>query len=212
MNPLVVGIGNPGAQYAATRHNAGFWFIGALAARLGAPLSPKKNFHGDFAAAPCRMLRPSTFMNHSGRAVSAVCRYFQIAPQNVLVAHDEADLPPGAVKLKFGGGDAGHNGLADISRALGAREYWRLRIGVGRNANQDKGGDIAAYVLARAPQAERDNINRAISRALESWPQIAAGEWQNAMLMLHTPAEPEKKNGTKMRNCRPPQCRQVHAI
>ncbi|MBE8157914.1 MAG: aminoacyl-tRNA hydrolase [Betaproteobacteria bacterium] len=185
MKLLAVGLGNPGAQYADTRHNAGFWFINALAEKLCAAFSPKTNFFGDFAAAPtARLLRPATFMNCSGRAAAAAVRYFQIPPENILVAHDEADLSPGAVKLKFGGGDAGHNGLSDISKALGGQNYWRLRIGVGRG---DAGADISDYVLARAPKAERELINGAIFRALDIWPQIANGEWQNAMLSLHTP-------------------------
>ncbi|MGI9297853.1 MAG: aminoacyl-tRNA hydrolase [Gammaproteobacteria bacterium] len=183
MGILVVGLGNPGEQYAHTRHNAGFWFLDALAAKIGATFANK--FHGQFAATPgCRLLRPATFMNESGRAVAAARAYFRLPPENVLVAHDEADLPPGAAKLKFGGGDAGHNGLADISRALGGRGYWRLRLGVGKKS----GGDIAGYVLSRASKSERTQIEDAVARALEIWPQIAAGEWQTAMLKLHTPA------------------------
>lgn len=187
MGILVAGLGNPGEQYAQTRHNAGFWFLDALAAKVGAAFANK--FHGQFAAIPgCKLLRPATFMNDSGRAVAAARAYFRIPAESILVAHDEADLPPGAARLKFGGGDAGHNGLADISRALGERGYWRLRIGVGKR----NGGDIANYVLARAPKSERAEIENAILRALEIWPQIAAEDWQNAMLKLHSPAAPEK--------------------
>lgn len=189
MDILVVGLGNPGEQYARTRHNAGFWFIDALAAREGASFSAK--FHGQFASvAGCRLLRPSTFMNDSGRAFAAARAYFRLPLESVLVAHDEADLPPGAIKLKHGGGDAGHNGLADITRAAGGGGYWRLRIGVGKRA----GGDIAGYVLSRAPQTEREQIDRAIHRALDIFPHIRAGEWQTAMLKLHTPEKTAEKS------------------
>lgn len=181
MGILVAGLGNPGEQYARTRHNAGFWFLNALAEREGAKFAAK--FHGHFAATPrCRLLRPAVFMNESGRAVAAARAYFRLPPESILVAHDEADLPPGAARLKFGGGDAGHNGLADITRALGGGGYWRLRLGVGKRP----GGDIADYLLSRAPQEEREKIEGAIARALEVSPQMLAGEWQNAMLKLHT--------------------------
>ena len=191
MGILVVGLGNPGEQYARTRHNAGFWFVDALAARLGATFSGK--FHGRFAAAAgCRLLCPSTFMNDSGRAVAAARAYFRLPADKVLVAHDEADLPPGAAKLKCGGGDAGHNGLADISRALGGREYWRLRLGVGKRP----GGDISDYVLARPTPPERAQIDEAIARALTAWTSIAAGEWQDAMRKLHAPAAAENETET----------------
>ena len=183
MEILAVGLGNPGAQYAQTRHNAGFWFIDAVAARDNAAFSAK--FHGQFAKTPhYRLLRPATFMNDSGRAVAAASAYFRMSPESILVAHDEADLPPGAIKLKFGGGDAGHNGLADITRAIGG-DYWRLRIGVGKRG----GGDIARYVLSRAPHEESEAIDRAIDRALNVWQHICAGDWQTAMLKLHTPDE-----------------------
>ena len=183
MGILVVGLGNPGEQYARTRHNAGFWFADALAARLGASFAAEKKFDGHFAAIPgCRLLRPSGFMNNSGRAVAAVCSYFRIPIASVLVAHDEADLPPGVAKLKCGGGDAGHNGLADVSRALGGRDYWRLRLGIGKRP----GGDIADYVLTRAPQKEREQIDSAVMRAVDVFPHIAKNEWQAAMLKLHT--------------------------
>lgn len=178
---LIVGLGNPGAQYALTRHNAGFWFIDRLAAHFAVTFSSKKNFHADFAAADCRLLRPTTFMNHSGRAVAAACHYFRLSPAQILVAHDEADLSPGAVKLKFGGGNAGHNGLADISRALNSRDYWRLRLGVGQIP-----GAMANYVLSRPPPAEREMIDSAIMRALNLWEDIAAGQWEKTMKILHT--------------------------
>ena len=178
---LVAGLGNPGATYAQTRHNAGFWLIDALADNWGMTWRGEKKFHGDITGTECRLLRPMTMMNNSGRAVAAVCNYFRIPPQQVLVAHDEADLPPGEVKLKFGGGNAGHNGLADISHALGSRDYWRLRLGVGRVP-----GDIANYVLANAPTSEKQAVDDAIKRVLELWPHINNGDWQTAMQLLHT--------------------------
>lgn len=205
MGILVVGVGNPGREYARTRHNAGFWFLDALAERLEVAFAEKKNFFGciaslsSFASAlpsscddespvsgtECRLLRPATFMNESGRAVAAVKQYFRIPVENILVAHDEADLPPGEVKLKFGGGHAGHNGLADIIRALGGRDFWRLRLGVGKLA----GGDIADYLLSAPAKAEREKIDAAITRALNITPRIIAGQWQDAMLHLHTVAK-----------------------
>lgn len=180
---LVAGLGNPGAQYARTRHNAGFWFADALATLVGGAFASDKKFFGDVAAGGgVRVLKPATFMNESGRSVGAACRYFRVPPPALLVAHDEADFPPGIVKLKFGGGAAGHNGLADICQALGgAKNYWRLRLGVGSQS-----GDISGHVLG-APGAEEMNlIETAIVRALDLWPQMAAGRWEEAMLKLHT--------------------------
>ena len=187
MNPppaLVVGLGNPGEKYARTRHNVGFWFVERLAQQHGALFSTKRNFYGDLAEIPgCRLLRPATFMNHSGRAVAAVARYYKILPPAIVIAHDEVDLPAGVVRLKFGGGDAGHNGLADITSALGVRDYWRLRLGVGKPA-ADLKTDTADYVLRIPAQAEMEMINHAIVRSMAAWP--ASGDYQKAMLQLHT--------------------------
>ena len=186
---IVVGLGNPCAQYANTRHNAGFWFIDALAAQLGANFSNKAKFHGDMAIAGCRLLKPMTYMNLSGQSVARACQYFNIPAQAALIVHDDADLSLGIVKLKFGGSEAGHNGLADISRALDTKEYWRLRLGIGR----DNRIDIADYVLGQASPEEREKINTAIRRALSVWQNIAAGDWQSATQILHTQHTEEKQ-------------------
>ena len=179
---LVAGLGNPGGRYADTRHNAGFWFVEALAANIGATFTAKKTLHGDLAAAACRLFRPTTFMNDSGRAVAAATRYYRVPSAAVLVAHDEADLPAGKIKLKFAGSDAGHNGLADITQAIGGG-YWRLRIGVGKPAI----GDIADYVLSPPTPTEKEQITAAVQHALAVWETIQKGNWQTAMLALHTP-------------------------
>lgn len=183
---LIVGLGNPGNRYAQTRHNAGFWFVESLAAKLGVTFTAKNALHGDLAAAACRLLRPTTFMNDSGRAVAATAHYYKIPAAAVFVVHDEADLPAGKTKLKFGGGDSGHNGLADITRALGSGDYWRLRLGVGRCDT----ADIADYVLARPPNSEKEKIDDSIARILDLWELIQAGDWQSAMLKLHAPSPP----------------------
>ena len=134
---LIVGLGNPGGQYAETRHNAGFWFVDLLARKHGCVFRNESRFHGETCrifqgSRECRLLKPATFMNRSGQAVSSLAAYFRIPPEQILIAHDELDLPPGTVRLKQGGGHAGHNGLRDIISALGGRDFWRLRIGIDR--------------------------------------------------------------------------------
>ncbi|MDR0481118.1 MAG: aminoacyl-tRNA hydrolase, partial [Gallionellaceae bacterium] len=130
---LIAGLGNPGREYEATRHNAGFWWVEQFARAQGADFRAENKFHGDFARAQSGghevfLLKPQTFMNHSGRAVSAVAQFYRIEPSQILVVHDELDLLPGSVKLKFGGGHGGHNGLKDIAAQLGSKDFWRLRI------------------------------------------------------------------------------------
>jgi peptidyl-tRNA hydrolase, PTH1 family len=189
---LVAGLGNPGREHAATRHNAGFWFADALVARLGGAFVTEGKFHGRLArvGADLRVLKPSTFMNLSGRSVSALARFFTIAPQEVLVVHDELDLMPGEAKMKFGGGVAGHNGLRDIAQALGTPDFWRLRIGIGHPRDSAiPQQDVADYVLSPASRVERDAIVAAIERALDVWPAIAGGDFERAMLVLHTKKE-----------------------
>ncbi len=191
---LVVGLGNPGAQYARTRHNAGFRFADALAAQLGASFAAEAKFAGDVAkAGDLRLLKPATYMNLSGRAVAAVARFFAIAPDAILVAHDELDLPAGDAKLKFGGGHAGHNGLRDVVPQLGTADFWRLRIGIGHPRDSDvPQQDVADWVLKPPRAEEAGPIDDAIRRALAAWPDIAAGEMKRAMTGLHTrPAVPE---------------------
>jgi len=189
---LVAGLGNPGREHAATRHNAGFWFADALVVKLGSNFVTEGKFHGQVAraGADLRALKPATFMNLSGRSVSALARFFAIAPQETLVVHDELDLTPGEAKMKFGGGVAGHNGLRDIAAALGTPDFWRLRIGIGHPRDSSiPQQDVADYVLTPPPRAERDAIVAAIERALDVWPAIAAGDFERAMPTLHTKKE-----------------------
>ena len=189
---LVAGLGNPGREYAATRHNAGFWFADALALRLGAAFASEGKFHGQVAkpGGDLRLLKPGTYMNLSGRAVSALVRFFTIAPEEILVVHDELDLQPGEAKVKFGGGTAGHNGLRDIAAQLGTPDFWRLRIGIGHPRDSSiPQQHVADYVLGPPPADERAAIEAAIDRSLDAWPAIAAGDFARAMLSLHTRKE-----------------------
>jgi PTH1 family peptidyl-tRNA hydrolase len=189
---LAVGLGNPGREHAATRHNAGFWFVDALAATLGTAFVAEGKFHGLVAKAggDLRLLKPGTYMNLSGRSVSGLARFFGISPQEILVVHDELDLLPGEAKLKFGGGIAGHNGLRDVAAQLGTQEFWRLRIGIGHPRDSAiPQQDVADYVLAPPSVADREAILAAMERGLDAWPSIAAGELERAMLLLHTRKE-----------------------
>ncbi len=184
---LIVGLGNPGAQYAETRHNAGFRFLDRLAVVWGVTLRPEGRFQGEVGRTAVNgrelwLLKPLTFMNHSGACVRAFSHYYKLAPAQILVVHDEVDLPPGAVRLKLGGGTAGHNGLEDIVAKLGSRDFVRLRIGVGHPGTSRQ---VVSYVLSRAPLAEQQAIDAAIARALELLPDIVHGEYQRVMNVLH---------------------------
>jgi len=185
---LVAGLGNPGRGYAATRHNAGFWFADALAAKLGAAFRHEAKFSAELAkAGELRICKPMTFMNLSGRSVGGIARFFGIAPEEILVAHDELDLRPGDAKLKLGGGVAGHNGLRDIQAQIGSADFWRLRLGIGHpreSALPER--EVVDYVLKPAQSEDRDAIEAAIGRALDAWPDIAAGDMERAMTSLHT--------------------------
>ena len=186
---LVAGLGNPGREYAFTRHNAGFWFLDALAVKLGAAFRSEGKFQGHVAkaAGDLRLLKPMTHMNLSGRSVSAAARFFAVSPAEILVVHDELDLLPGEAKMKFGGGVAGHNGLKDISAQLGTRDFWRLRIGIGHPRDSSiPQQDVADYVLAPPTLADGKTIAAALDRALDAWPAIEAAEFERAMLLLHT--------------------------
>ena len=185
---LVAGLGNPGRGYAGTRHNAGFWFADALAAKLGAAFSHETRFAADVAkAADVRIGKPMTFMNASGRSVAALARFFSIAPDAILVVHDELDLRPGEAKMKLGGGHAGHNGLRDIQAHLGTADYWRLRLGIGHPRNTTlPQRQVIDYVLKPPDATDRDAIDAAIDRALDAWRDIAAGEMERAMTIIHT--------------------------
>ena len=179
---LVVGLGNPGADYAQTRHNAGFWFCARLAESLGVSLSREARFHGlagQARAAGIWLLQPQTFMNRSGQSVSALMRFYRITPAEMLVVHDELDIPPGQLRLKFGGGLGGHNGLKDITAHLGTQDYWRLRVGIGHPGDKN---EVANYVLKPPRREEREAMDAALDRALGLWPKMAAGEWAAATM------------------------------
>ena len=189
---LIAGLGNPGRRYAATRHNAGFWFVDALSRTLGTTLAPESRFAGDVGkAGNLRLVKPSTYMNESGRAVAALAQFFDVAPDEIVVVHDELDLKAGEAKMKLGGGVAGHNGLRDIQAALGSAEFWRLRLGIGHPRDSAlPQQDVVAYVLEPPQPAERTLLDAAIARALTAWPDIARGDMERAMMMLHTRVSP----------------------
>jgi len=183
---LIVGLGNPGQKYEATRHNAGFWLVERFAAQSGTVLRKEGKFQalvGRHSASGVWLVLPQCYMNSSGRPVQMMASFFRIAPADILVVHDELDFPPGVVKIKQGGGIAGHNGLKDISGRLGSHDYWRLRIGIGHPGERDT---VTDYVLHKPAQEERAVIDAAIDRALEVLPLVLGGDTQGAMLKLHT--------------------------
>jgi PTH1 family peptidyl-tRNA hydrolase len=185
---LVAGLGNPGSRYAGTRHNAGFWFADALAAKLGATFSHESRFAAEVGrAGDLRICKPMTFMNLSGRPVASVARFFGIAPEAILVVHDELDLRPGEARMKLGGGHAGHNGLRDIHAQLGSADFWRLRLGIGhpRDTMMPE-REVIDYVLKPPERSHRDAIDSAIERALDVWRDIADGDMERAMTVIHT--------------------------
>jgi peptidyl-tRNA hydrolase, PTH1 family len=185
---LVAGLGNPGRGYAATRHNAGFWFADELASKLGATFAHESKFAADVARnGELRIVKPMTFMNLSGRSVAGIARFFDIAMDAILVVHDELDLPPGEAKLKLGGGVAGHNGLRDIKAQLGSADFWRLRVGIGHPRNSAfPEREVVDYVLKPPDGGERAAIGAAIDRALRASPDMLAGNMERAMTALHT--------------------------
>jgi PTH1 family peptidyl-tRNA hydrolase len=186
---LIVGLGNPGRKYEATRHNAGFWWVDEVARTSGASFRRENRFHGEVARVPRSelwLLKPETYMNESGRAVGAFSGFYRIPPADILIAHDELDLPPGAVKLKFGGGLSG-NGLKDVAAVLGTKDFWRLRIGIGHPRDLAASEqDVVDYVLHPPRSDERKAIEQALASAMEVWPLISAHDMQGAMLRLHT--------------------------
>jgi len=178
---LIVGLGNPGAEYAETRHNAGFWFCERLSAQLGVSFSSESRFHGRVAherEARIWLLMPQVFMNRSGMSVGALARFHRIAPGEILVVHDELDIPPGQLRLKFGGGLGGHNGLKDISAHLGTQDYWRLRVGIGHPGDRN---EVVNYVLKPPRREEQVEIDAALKRGLELWPLVEKADWNAAM-------------------------------
>jgi len=189
---LVVGLGNPGREYEATRHNAGFWWVENLAEGARVGLKAESRFHGRVgrlagSGDDCWLLLPQTYMNRSGQSVGGLAGFYKIAPEDVLVVHDELDLPPGTVRLKKGGGVAGHNGLKDIAARIGP-DFWRLRIGIGHPGDRAL---VSSYVLHPPREEEAPLISAAVERSLEIWPLIVAGEMEKAMLLLHTQPKPE---------------------
>ena len=185
---LIVGLGNPGPKYSETRHNAGFWFVEDLASQYRSRFLPEKKFHGEVARINLEgkdvwLLKPETYMNRSGLSVVSLAAFYKIAPENILVAHDEIDLKAGTARLKSGGGHGGHNGLRDIISHLGTKDFQRLRIGVDHPGSKDL---VVDYVLKRPDSKDRQAIEDSINDALRVMPKIAAGEWEKAMHQLHT--------------------------
>ena len=186
---LIVGLGNPGQDYARTRHNAGFWFVDALAAKAGARFAVEAKLFGEVARAEVAgrtlwLLKPATFMNLSGKSIAAALRFWKIESEACLVAHDELDLPPGTVRLKFDGGHGGQNGVRDTMRALGHGQFHRLRIGIGHPGHKDR---VTSWLLKGGPTAdERILIDRAVDDALDVLPLAVKGDFNEAMKRLHT--------------------------
>jgi PTH1 family peptidyl-tRNA hydrolase len=195
MIKLIVGLGNPGPDYEDTRHNAGFWWVDEVSRVLKAPLTLDRNYFGTVARTSVNgqnlwLLEPQTFMNLSGKSVGALARFFKIAPEHILVAHDELDLPPGEVKLKRAGGHAGHNGLRDIHSQLGSPDYWRLRIGIGHPGDKN---EVANWVLKKPMLDDRIAIGQGLDRALKALPHLLAGEMDKATVLIHTSKPPRPK-------------------
>ncbi|HVJ61679.1 MAG TPA: aminoacyl-tRNA hydrolase [Tahibacter sp.] len=185
---LIVGLGNPGAEYLRTRHNAGFWFIDALAQDRGARFGIETKLHAESAKVTLDgqqvlLLKPTTYMNKSGIAVASALRYYKIEPDEMLVAHDELDLPPGVARLKFDGGHGGQNGLRDIVAHLGHGKFHRLRVGIGHPGHKDR---VTPWVLGRAGAQDEDAIIGAVGAALDVLPLALAGDMNEAMKRLHT--------------------------
>jgi PTH1 family peptidyl-tRNA hydrolase len=188
---LIVGLGNPGPEHEHDRHNAGFWFVDAVAREHGGNWRREARFHGEAARvrigdAEVWLLKPLTYMNRSGQSVSALARFYRIAAANMLVAHDELDLSPGTVRLKRGGGSGGHNGLKDITAAMGGPDYGRLRIGIGHPRDLYPGREVVDFVLQRPSRGEQNALDDAIRDALAVVPVLAAGQWERAGQKLHT--------------------------
>ena len=183
----IVGLGNPGPKYHATRHNVGFWLVDRLARRYGAVLRGENKFSGEVArirtpVGECWLLKPMTYMNHSGRAVSALAHFYKIPLEQMLVAHDDLDLAPGVIRLKQGGGHGGHNGLRDISAALG-KDFIRARIGIGHPGHRDA---VTGYVLSSPYKSEQAAIDSGLDEIERHWEAVQAGDLAKAMQEIHT--------------------------
>ncbi len=188
---LIVGLGNPGREHAADRHNAGFWFVDALARDAGASYAKENKFAAEVARATIAgrgvwLAKPATYMNRSGRAVSAIAGFYRISPPEILVVHDELDLGPGLSKMKKGGGHAGHNGLRDIQAALGSSDFWRLRLGIGHPRSLQLNQEVVDFVLHPPRRDEQALIDAEIDRALAIVPELVRGELPAATMRLHT--------------------------
>lgn len=185
---LIVGLGNPGPEYEPTRHNAGFWFVDAVARMAGASLRSDARFHGELGKAQIEgrsvwLLKPMTYMNRSGLSAAALAHYYKLPLESILVAHDELDLPPGTVRLKQGGGHGGHNGLRDLHSALGGNGYMRLRIGIGHPGSKSQ---VVNYVLHKPSRDEHAQIEEAVDAAVQALPLLLGGDDQRAFQMLHS--------------------------
>lgn len=188
MISMMVGLGNPGAEYEQTRHNAGFWWADAVARQIKANWVIDKNHQALVARTAVNgqtlwLLKPQTFMNLSGRSVAGLARFYKIEPAAILVAHDELDIAAGEARLKFGGGHAGHNGLRDIHAQLGSGDYWRLRLGIGRPGER---ADVLNWVLKKPPLEQRIAVEQAVERGLTALPALLAGDTAQATLLVHT--------------------------
>jgi PTH1 family peptidyl-tRNA hydrolase len=184
---LLVGLGNPGNEYDATRHNAGFWFIDEAARAMRTSLVPERSYFGLAARAsgpqgPVWLLQPMTYMNLSGKSVAALARFFKIAPGEIMVAHDELDLLPGQVKMKLGGSHAGHNGLKDIQAQLGSADFWRLRLGIGHPGVK---AEVVNYVLRKPPAEQREAIDKSIEQSLSALDLMLDGDMAMALMKVH---------------------------
>ena len=201
---LFVGLGNPGTEYEATRHNAGFWWVDGLAAKLALRLSAERAYHGLLARAntergPVWLLQPMTYMNRSGQSVAALARFFKIEPAEILVVHDELDVLPGQAKIKFGGGSGGHNGLKDIQAQLGTPDFWRLRLGIGHPGVK---AEVVDYVLRKPAPEHREAIEATIARTLDASGDLMAGDMARATMKIH--AGPQRPKPPKPTPAPPP--------
>jgi PTH1 family peptidyl-tRNA hydrolase len=189
---LIVGLGNPGPEYELTRHNAGFWLVDNLANSLpGCRLQRESRFNALVAKTVIKgqelwLLEPQTFMNRSGQSVGGLARFFKVNPDEVLVVHDELDLEPGIARMKKGGSSGGHNGLKDITAALGTQDYWRLRLGIGHPRTSESRQPVADYVLHRPRKEEQVLIEEAIEKSLRILPLVIEGKFDTATMQLHT--------------------------
>jgi len=195
MIKLIAGLGNPGPDYEQTRHNAGFWWVDEAARLLKASLHLERSHFGLVARANMEgqtvwLVEPQTFMNLSGKCVGSIARFYKIKPEEVLVVHDELDLPPGEAKLKKGGGHAGHNGLRDIHAQLGSADYWRLRLGIGHPGNK---AEVANWVLKKPSPDDRIAIAQCMDRSLKALPHLIRGEMERATVLIHTSKPPRPK-------------------